>query len=169
MRVELFDFELPPGHIAHAPATPRDSARLLHVSDVLHDRIVRDLPQLLQPGDVLVMNNSRVIPARLFAEVNGKQVEVLLHQPIKDGWLAFARPAKKLKAGIALQFAEDFTATVIGRTEDGQVKLALAICRCRPTSLGRISRKTNRITKLSMRHGMALSPHPPQACTSPRN
>jgi S-adenosylmethionine:tRNA ribosyltransferase-isomerase len=162
MRVDLFDFDLPPARIAHAPVSPRDAARLLHVGERLRDFIVRDLPMLLSPGDVLVFNDSRVIPARLFCMVDGKQVEVLLHQPhvpppiggrlggglpqtgasIVDTepaltslsssprqgeectWLAFARPARKLKEGMALSFAEDFSATVVGRTEDGQVQLA---------------------------------------------
>ncbi len=126
MRVDLFDFELPDWCIAHAPAHPRDSAKLLHVTDTLSDKTVRDLPSLLNAGDVVVFNNSRVIPARLFAEVNGSQVEVLLHQPIRgEGtqWLAFARPAKKLKQGMKLNFAADFEAYVLGRTEDGQVQL----------------------------------------------
>ncbi len=74
MRVDLFDFDLPPERIAYAPANPRDSARLLHVSESLRDLQVRDLPSLLNPGDVLGMNNSRVIPARLFAEVNGRKI-----------------------------------------------------------------------------------------------
>ena len=127
MRVALFDFELPPERIATAPAHPRDSAKLLHVGPTLTDRIVRDLPELLQAGDVLVFNNSRVIPARLFTSVNDKQVEVLLHQPIRaEGtqWLAFARPAKKLKEGMVLSFAPEFEARVEGRTEDGQVRLS---------------------------------------------
>jgi S-adenosylmethionine:tRNA ribosyltransferase-isomerase len=126
MRVDLFDFDLPEGRIAHAPVSPRDSAKLLHVADRFTDNIVRDLPSLLNACDVMVFNNSRVIPARLFADVNGKQVEVLLHQPIRgEGtqWLAFARPAKKLRDGMKLSFADDFEAYVLGRTADGQVQL----------------------------------------------
>ncbi len=122
MRVDLFDFELPEGRIAHAPANPRDSAKLLHVTaSHFSDRTVRDLPSLLDAGDVVVFNNSRVIPARLFADVSGKQVEVLLHQPIAGtmAWQAFARPAKKLKKGMVLRFAEGFNASVLGRSEDG--------------------------------------------------
>ena len=128
MRVELFDFDLPPERIASAPAVPRDSARMLHVTaQSLADRVVRDLPSLLSAGDVLVMNDSRVIPARLFADVGGKPVEVLLHQPIAQHtgeWRAFAKPARKLKEGMELAFAPDFTAVVKGRTEDGQVVIA---------------------------------------------
>ena len=123
MRVDLFDFELPPGHIADAPANPRDAARLLHVGATLEDRIVRDLPLLLEKGDILVFNDSRVIPARLFAQVGLKRIEILLHQPQGEYWKAFARPAKKLKDGMQLTFGDGFTATVAGRTEDGQVLL----------------------------------------------
>lgn len=124
MKVSLFDFTLPDGHIAITPAEPRDSARLLHVTDELSDRIVRDLPQLLDPGDILVFNDSRVIPARLFTKVGEKQIEVLLHRALGDGhWSAFARPAKKLKADMDVLFAPNFSATIEGRTEDGQVIL----------------------------------------------
>lgn len=124
MRVALFDFDLPPERIAYAPVTPRDSAKLLHVTNTLTDKVVRDLPSLLNPGDVLVMNDSRVIPARLFTTIRDKQVEVLLHQPlVGQQWSAFAKPAKKLKEGMVISFADDFEATVTGRTEDGQVIL----------------------------------------------
>ncbi len=128
MRVDLFDFDLPSERIAYAPVEPRDAAKLLHVSDSLSDKHVRDLPSLLNAGDVLVMNDSRVIPARLFTEVNGKKIEVLLHQPTENDtahavWAAFARPARKLKEGMTLNFAPDFVAEVIGRTADGQVML----------------------------------------------
>ena len=85
MRVDLFDFHLPSERIAHAPASPRESAKLLHVSDALRDLTVGDLPSLLNAGDVLVFNDSKVIPARLFTRVNDKQIEVLLHQPQADG------------------------------------------------------------------------------------
>jgi S-adenosylmethionine:tRNA ribosyltransferase-isomerase len=127
MRVELFDFHLPPERIAHQPVEPKDTARLLHVSTQLGDYIVRDLPALLRPGDMLVFNNSRVIPARLFCDVSGKRLEILLHKPCADGsWIAFAKPAKKLKQGMVLHFAEDFSASVEGRSEDGQVYLRFA-------------------------------------------
>lgn len=129
MLVSLFDFHLPPEQIAQTAMEPRDAAKLLHVSaDGLHDRIVRDLPELVNPGDVLVFNNSRVIPARLFVTIGEKQVEVLLHQPIASDavgqtWRAFAKPARKLKEDMVLRFGADFTATVEGRTADGQVIL----------------------------------------------
>lgn len=125
MQVSLFDFHLPAERIAHHPVTPRDAARLLHVrAEGLRDHTVRDLTELLNPGDVVVFNNSRVIPARLFAEVNERTVEVLLHRPVGNQWQAFAKPARKLKPGMILRFTDDFVATVEGRTHDGQVLLA---------------------------------------------
>lgn len=131
MHVAMFDFNLPPERIAHAPVTPRDAAKLLHVGKELSDRIVRELPSLLNPGDVMVFNDSRVIPARLFADVGGKPIEVLLHQPLAGtmAWQAFARPAKKLKKSMVLTFAADFSATVMGRSDDGQVLMEFPLTR----------------------------------------
>ncbi len=126
MKVELFDFDLPPERIATEPVSPRDRAKLLHVGETIADRIVRELPSLLNPGDILVFNDSRVIPARLHAMVGTKRVEILLHQPVGGLWRAFARPAKKLADGMELTFGEGFTARVEGRTEDGQVLLQFA-------------------------------------------
>lgn len=126
MRVERFDFHLPPERIAYQPATPRESAKLLHVSHMLADRTIADLPDLLNAGDIVVFNNSKVIPARLFTQE--KQVEVLLHRKRGDGtWQAFAKPAKKLKEGSTVSFAENFTADILGRTGDGQVILRFTV------------------------------------------
>jgi S-adenosylmethionine:tRNA ribosyltransferase-isomerase len=123
VRVEAFDFHLPPERIAHEPAQPRESAKLLHVAHALHDRIVGDLPTLLTAGDILVFNNSKVIPARLFTQ-GDKRIEVLLHRKRGDGtWQAFAKPAKKLKQGMTVSFGDGFNAEILGRTEDGQVIL----------------------------------------------
>src|ERR1700760_4824048 len=107
MRVDLFDFEFPQDLIAQRPASPRDSARLLDVAaDGLHDRTVRDLPKLLQPGDLLVFNDTKVIPARLIGtRTSGGKVEALLiRQQAGDRWLAFAKPGKRLKIGDTLTF-----------------------------------------------------------------
>jgi S-adenosylmethionine:tRNA ribosyltransferase-isomerase len=126
MRVDLFDFDLPQDLIAQRPAAPRDSARLLDVAaDGLHDRTVRDLPKLLQPGDLLVFNDTRVIPARLLGRRrSGGVVEALLIRDLGGGrWLCFARPAKRLKTGDALAF-EGLGATVEGKNADGSVVLA---------------------------------------------
>lgn len=125
MRVDDFDFELPPRCIANRPASPRDSARLLRVTGAgLTDRSVRDLPSILLPEDVLVFNDTRVIPARLGGTRGAVDVEILLHHQEQPGqWLALARPAKRLKEGDTLRFADDFAATVLGRTNDGSVRL----------------------------------------------
>ncbi len=125
MRVDLFDFSLPQGLIAGRPAVPRDSARLLDVTgNALADRTVRDLPDLLHKGDVLVFNDTRVIPARLFGTRGRVEVEILVHQQEDTGtWLALARPAKRLKPGDKIEFGDDFCADVIERTADGSFRL----------------------------------------------
>ncbi len=133
MKVDLFNFDLPPSRIAQAPARPRDSARLLHVrtDGGLEDRTVRDLPALLSPGDVMVFNNTRVIPARLSGHrkrvggpVPGPRIEVTLRKNNGDGtWQAFARPARKLVAEDVIAFAEDFRATVLHKAEGGEITL----------------------------------------------
>ena len=128
MRVNLFDFRLPPECIAARPAVPRDSARLLHVgAGGLDDRSVRDLPALLAPGDVLVLNDTRVLPARLTGKRGEVRIEVTLHRRVKDGvWDAFARPAKRLKAGQEIVFAGDFSAHVVAR-EGPEVRLEFSL------------------------------------------
>jgi S-adenosylmethionine:tRNA ribosyltransferase-isomerase len=121
-----FDFHLPPERIAQHPAIPRDSARLLVVGDVLADRTVRDLPDLLRPGDLLVVNDTRVIPAQLLARRGAARVGITLDRPLADGsWHALARNARRLHVGHELRFpgAEDFTATVVAVNEGGSVTL----------------------------------------------
>ena len=125
MRVDLFDFELPEDLIAQRPVVPRDAARLLDVtSDGLHDRTVRDLPSLLRQGDLLVFNDTKVIPARLIGtRPEGGKVEALLIRDLGDGrWLTFARPAKRMKIGHKLTF-DGLSATVAEKREDGSVVL----------------------------------------------
>ncbi|WP_184432337.1 tRNA preQ1(34) S-adenosylmethionine ribosyltransferase-isomerase QueA [Roseospira goensis] len=124
MRVDLFDFDLPPDRIADRPAQPRDAARLLRVTadGALEDRGVRDLPALLDPGDVLVLNDTRVIPARLFGRVGRARVQVMLHRRVADDtWCAFARPARKLAPGTAIALTETFTGTCVAKGEGGEV------------------------------------------------
>lgn len=116
MKVDLFDFELPESAIAVRPAEPRDAARLLRVapaqdgaSPELSDWQVHDLPKLLRPGDLLVLNDTRVIPARLsglrLRGDNASRVEATLHmREAPDAWRAFARPAKRLAAGDLIRF-----------------------------------------------------------------
>ena len=126
MRVDLFDFDLPQELIAQRPVSPRDSARLLDVApDGLHDRTVRDLPALLQPGDLLVFNDTKVIPARLIGtRTSGGKVEALLiRAQTPDRWLAFAKPGKKLKIGDVLTF-DGLGGKVAAKYEDGSIDIA---------------------------------------------
>lgn len=128
MQVDLFDFDLPPELIAHRPAEPREAARLLHVGagEKLADRLVADLPDLVGPGDLLVFNDTKVIPARLHGRRGLVEIEVTLLRPT-DGarWRAFARPGKRLRAGDRIDFADDFSAGVVAKLEGGEVELEL--------------------------------------------
>jgi S-adenosylmethionine:tRNA ribosyltransferase-isomerase len=125
MRVDDFDFILPPERIAQRPVEPRDAARLLRVGmDGLSDRTVGDLPGLLNPGDLLVFNDTRVIPARLVGRRGAARVSVTLHQRVAlDTWRVFAKPAKRLHPGDLIEFAPEFSATVIERRPEGDVVL----------------------------------------------
>lgn len=114
MNVDDFDFELPADRIALRPARPRDMARLLRVNfsavEELEDHLVHDLPGLLRPGDAVVFNDTKVIPARLTGiridpNRTGPRIEVTLHKLAKDdGWFCFVKPARKLKVGDYLRF-----------------------------------------------------------------
>ncbi|MGB4100784.1 MAG: tRNA preQ1(34) S-adenosylmethionine ribosyltransferase-isomerase QueA [Alphaproteobacteria bacterium] len=121
-----FDFFLPPQLIAQEPARPRDSARMLYVTGAgLDDRTIRDLPKILRPGDLLVSNDTRVIPARLYGQRGAVRVEILLHRMLGGGkWEAFARPGKRLRPGDVIVFAEDFTAAVETKQDNGLVIVA---------------------------------------------
>ncbi|HEY1145501.1 MAG TPA: S-adenosylmethionine:tRNA ribosyltransferase-isomerase, partial [Allosphingosinicella sp.] len=126
MRVDLFDFELPPERIALRPASPRDSARLLLVrGDALEDCIVTDLPGLLAPGDVLVFNDTRVIPAQLEGTRGEAKVGATLHK--REGpreWRAFVRNAKRVRNGDRIDFGSGVTAVAVERGDDGSILLA---------------------------------------------
>ncbi|MEQ8370979.1 MAG: tRNA preQ1(34) S-adenosylmethionine ribosyltransferase-isomerase QueA [Alphaproteobacteria bacterium] len=126
MRVDLFAYTLPEERIARFPARPRESARLLDLTGGgVADRIVRDLPGLLRPGDLLLSNDTRVIPARLKGRRGEAGVEVTLHKREDDRtWRAFARPAKKLRSGDRIAFAGDLAADVAAKGEAGEVTLA---------------------------------------------
>jgi S-adenosylmethionine:tRNA ribosyltransferase-isomerase len=128
--INRFDFELPPDRIAHRPVRPRDGARLLCVRPPPHrspeDRVVRDLPDLLRPGDILVTNDTRVIPAQLTARRGDARVGITLDQPHPDGtWHVLVRNARRLREGDSLRFdgADDLTAIVTAREEDGGATL----------------------------------------------
>ncbi|HEY0957891.1 MAG TPA: tRNA preQ1(34) S-adenosylmethionine ribosyltransferase-isomerase QueA [Novosphingobium sp.] len=122
MRVDLFDFELPSELIALRPAQPRDAARLLHVpgEGTFADRYARDLPALLNPGDVLVFNDTRVIPAQLEGRRGEARIGATLHKRIDlRRWQAFVRNAKRLREGDGIAFPADVSAIAEARHEDG--------------------------------------------------
>lgn len=146
MRVNLFDFDLPPERIALRPAEPRDAARLLivrpHASPRFEDRAILDLPDQLAPGDVLVVNDTWVIRAGLFGvRARGKtsaRIEATLMRREGEAlWRAFARPAKRLSEGDVIRFgaansmesgAESLDAEVVSKGDDGDVLLKFALC-----------------------------------------
>jgi len=133
MDVELFNFNLPDERIALRPANPRDSSRLLQVKGgVLTDHIARDLADLLRPGDVLVLNETKVLraslegirPAREHGGGGEVKVGVNLHKQISGNtWRAFARPAKRLQQGDNIRFSDMLTARVIDKCGGGDVGL----------------------------------------------
>ena len=135
MRVDEFDFVLPEDRIALRPAVPRDAARLLVVGsngEISH-RCVRDLPDVLRQGDCLVLNDTKVISARLRGRRIGRgerspKVEIMLHKRIStDVFLAFARPARKLAEGDELLLGDSLVARVRRRSEGGEVEVQFAL------------------------------------------
>jgi S-adenosylmethionine:tRNA ribosyltransferase-isomerase len=133
MDVSLFDFDLPEDRIALRPASPRDSARMLVVypDGGLEHRRVRDLPDYLHAGDALVVNDTRVIPARLLGlrlrETGPARVEILLHQRLgPDRYSVLARPARKLAPGDVLKFGS-LEARVEARGENGEAVIVFAM------------------------------------------
>lgn len=131
MKTELFDFELPEPLIAARPVFPRDASRMLVVSEGVQDAMIADLPAFLRPGDVMVFNDTKVIPARLMGRRGDVQVELLLHKKLdsqqvgggndKQTWRCFARPAKRLKPGNVIHMGDDFTAEIIEKLEFGEI------------------------------------------------
>ncbi|WJY18365.1 tRNA preQ1(34) S-adenosylmethionine ribosyltransferase-isomerase QueA [Alteriqipengyuania flavescens] len=127
MRVDLFDFELPPERIALRPVHPRDAARMLYVpgEGAFEDRGVRDLPTLLRAGDVLVFNDTRVIPAQLEGRRGEARIGATLHKRIDlRRWQAFVRNAKRLRPGDVVEFGSDVAATAEARHDDGSFTFA---------------------------------------------
>ncbi|WP_342075956.1 tRNA preQ1(34) S-adenosylmethionine ribosyltransferase-isomerase QueA [Yoonia sp. SS1-5] len=133
MKLSTFDFALPDDLIATRPARPRSAARLLVADGAagIADHIVADLPAILQPGDRLVLNDTKVIPARLSglrnrtgdAGATAARIEVTLLEPAADGgWSALVKPLKKVRDGEVIVFSNDLSATVLGRG-DGQAQL----------------------------------------------
>jgi S-adenosylmethionine:tRNA ribosyltransferase-isomerase len=131
MRVDQFDFDLPSERIAIRPAEPRESALLLHINtNDLSDHLIADLPSLLREDDVLVFNDTKVIPAQLFGsrlrEGNVADVEATLHMRAEpNAWFAFLRPGKRVKVGEKISFANNaaLDATLIEKRDGGEVLL----------------------------------------------
>lgn len=134
MKLAAFDFELPDEAIALRPAIPRDSARLLQVGQngALTDHHVFDLPSLIEPGDILVINDTKVFPAALTAIRKARPVggggdvaiTVNLHQSVDDRtWRAFVKPAKRLKVGDIIYFSASLTAMVLDKRDGGDVSM----------------------------------------------
>ncbi|HEY8066355.1 MAG TPA: tRNA preQ1(34) S-adenosylmethionine ribosyltransferase-isomerase QueA [Methylosinus sp.] len=135
MRVDLFDFELPQESIALRPADPRDSARLLVVpmDGAFMDRSIRDLPEFLRPGDTLVVNDTRVIHARLSGfrargETRAHMEATLIERVAADRWRALVRPAKKLAIGETARFGADgvLEARALEKGENGEILLGFS-------------------------------------------
>ena len=149
MQVEIFDFDLDRSLIADKPANPRDTSRLLDLSDGEHikDRHFYDLPDILQAGDVLVFNDTKVIPARLYGSHGEAKVEVTLYHPI-DGlsWMSFIKNAKRLHEGDTVYFYtdtitpedSDFSAQVIKKQGEEGVELRF---NCNADDLGHLLEK----------------------------
>lgn len=129
MNTSDFYYDLPEELIAQTPAEPRDSSRLLvyHRRDgAVEHKIFRDIIDFLKPGDALVVNDTRVIPARLYGEKQstGREVEfLLLNQLSKDTWEVIMRPGKKLRIGDRVEFAEDLQAEILEKKEDGVTRV----------------------------------------------
>jgi len=128
MNVDLFDFDLPTDHIALRPARPRDAARMLLVEgDRLSDRRVADLTDLLRPGDVLVFNDTRVIPAQLEGRRGAAKVGVTLHKRAGHrSWWAFVRNAKRVRDGNVVDFGHGVSATAVERDAAGAIRFDFA-------------------------------------------
>ena len=125
MRVDLFDFDLPPDRIALRPARPRDAARMLLVEgSALSDQQVLDLPGILRPGDVLVFNDTKVIPAQLEGRRGEARVGATLHK--REGlreWWAFVRNAKRVRDGDVIEFGHGVKASGVERDREGAILL----------------------------------------------
>ena len=145
MKVDIFDFEMDKSLIANQPADPRDSCKLLDLSnpDIIRDRIFYELPDLLEEGDVLVFNDTKVIPARLYARRGQAEVEVTLYHPI-DGieWWAFIKNSKRLHIDDIITFYTDeispekstFTARILEKKADDGIRLTF---NCTPQDLAK--------------------------------
>ena len=186
IRLSDFDFHLPPERIAQHPARPRDAARLLVVGELAADRTVRDLPDLLRPGDLLVVNDTRVIPAQLTAWRGDARIGITLDQPRPDGtWHALARNARRLRRatrcastapriltrgrrGARSRWRRDVAVRPVGRRGLPRPCSRPAPWRCRPISSGRTGRspRMQQTTRRCSPRATARSPRRPRVCIS---
>ncbi|NJO79706.1 MAG: tRNA preQ1(34) S-adenosylmethionine ribosyltransferase-isomerase QueA [Cyanobacteria bacterium RM1_2_2] len=156
--LEAYDYHLPDEQIAQNPVVPRDTSRLLVVdaAPTYQHRIFRELPNLLQPGDLLVLNNTRVIPARLYGrKTNGTPIEVLLlEEQIPGWWLALVKPGKRLQPGAKIEFGSD---------ADGQPELTAIVMSVDESTGGRLLQFSPPAgqTVLSMLAHLGKTPLPP--------
>lgn len=124
MKTDIFTFDMPEDLIANYPAEPRDSARLLHIlpDGSVADKTVADLDQLLRPDDVLVFNDTKVIPARLYGMRGAAKIELtLFKQENLSDWTTLIKNARRLKIGDIITFTDNFSATVLAKNESGAV------------------------------------------------
>ncbi|MEN3007837.1 tRNA preQ1(34) S-adenosylmethionine ribosyltransferase-isomerase QueA [Pseudothermotoga sp.] len=123
MKLSDFDYHLPEELIAQTPMEPRDSSRLMVVhrkSGEIEHRIFREIVEYLSPGDALVLNNTKVIPARLFGQLEDRQIEILLIEKVGERlWKCLARPAKKMKPGVVVHLNAEIVAKCIERLHEG--------------------------------------------------
>ena len=186
MLISDFDYNLPENLIAQAPLEKRENSRMLIVdrrSGELADRNFYDLPELLRDGDVVVLNNTRVFPARLFGRSEtGAKVEIFLVRETSRGiWETLARPARRLKTGKKIIFGEKLIAEVIDKTEDGRVRVRfeadgdfdrildeIGRTPCPRTSSARMARSTPTASVIRpfLRGSAAPSPPRPQGSIS---
>lgn len=132
MRLEDFDYRLPEELIAAEPLAERGASRMLHVdrsSSSYSDRQFAELPNMLRVGDVLVLNNTKVFPARLFGQTDtGGTVELLLEEELNGGeWSALAKPAKRLKPGKKIKLSEQISCEVIDRIAEGHFRIGFEV------------------------------------------
>src|SRR6266404_3784810 len=181
MRTDLFDFELPAGSIALRPVSPRDSARMLIVQPdgVLLDRVVADLPHWLEPGDQLVVNDTKVIAAKLSGRRIGRDTEPKIEATLikrLDGsrWQALAKPAKKLSEGDVVRFGNEGKVCLLGismRRSSTRARMARLRCRFHftgPCSIRRSAiwaRPRCRLTSLQGARPMSAMPATTRPCS----
>ena len=129
MKTDIFTFDLPESHIANAPANPRDSSKLLHIrvcdnQPTLTDLTVADLDKILRPTDVLVFNDTKVIPARLYGKRGEANIEITLFKQLNlSDWETLIKNSRRLKQGDIITLADDFNATVMHKMDTGPVIL----------------------------------------------